>query len=361
VVPRFYLRGFANGRDQIRRVTLGNESAHLLAISDASVIKDFYTVTLPDGTQSDVFESAFGEIEGAAAESLRAIKGGVWPVEGQARADLATWIGLQLLRSEDVRADQGRLKAELIRIIIGSSGKQALRRLIEGSEGRPISEDELDWEWRDLTKPGGPALESNANEHIRLVTSLLDGTAHYLHDCHWTLVKFDHMPLITSDHPVSMLVGPDYPSWRGIGIMTAEMFLVPLTRGLALTIQPRDRLERIGFNAGQVPDFVCNGTTEWMLSINAETAAGARRYVYHHPGDTPLDGIALPSPGLDRPLSTDNRLVREDGLFADMTDEQRAGLRAAAPRTTRDRGMSIDDLTWPIPGRRSKRAASEGP
>ncbi|MEV6058312.1 DUF4238 domain-containing protein, partial [Streptomyces sp. NPDC052107] len=221
-VSKFYLKGFADQSGGIRRVSLPGEPSIVLSIRDASVIKDFYTVTLPDGSLSDAFERAFGKIEGAAAEALSDILAGVWPIEGEAREAFATWVALQHLRSQDVRYSQGYMNAEMIRLIVGVSGKEALRSLIQNSESRPVSDEELDDEWRDITKPGGPDMAPSANQHVRLLSSLLPPTAAYLRDCHWTLFRFDRRSIATSDHPVTLVVAPDHPQWQGVGIATAE-------------------------------------------------------------------------------------------------------------------------------------------
>lgn len=357
-VSRFYLKGFADNAGSIRRVSLPGEPSIVLSTRDATVIKDFYTVTLPDGSLSDFFERAFSEIESSAAEALGRILAGTWPIEGEARKAFATWVALQHLRSEDVRSSQGYMNAEMIRLIVGVSGKEALRSLIEASESRPISDEELDCEWRDITKPGGPDMTPDANQHARLLTSLLPTTAAYLRDCHWTLFRFDRRSIATSDHPVTLAVAPDHPRWQGVGIATAELFLVPLSRRVALTIQPQRRFPQLPTWVERVPDFARKGTTAIARSINQETAARARKYVYHHPDETPLEGLYLPNPETrDRPtISNATGLIREEGLFSGITDEVRRALSATNIPGESDRGMSIDDIPWPIPGRRPRTA-----
>ncbi|WP_407717052.1 DUF4238 domain-containing protein [Jiangella alkaliphila] len=106
---------------------------------------------------------------------------------------------------------------------------QARKHFVRSSraDGQSVSDDALDREWRDITKPGGPDLSPNADEHMRLLTSLIDGTSRHLYDCHWTLLRFVRRSLLTSDHPVSMIVGPEYPEWQGVGIFTTDLFAVP--------------------------------------------------------------------------------------------------------------------------------------
>lgn len=350
VVSQFYLKGFANDLSQVRRVVLPGDQDNLLSTKDAGVIKDFYTITLPDGSQSDAFEHAFNEVEAPASEALYAIIAGAWPVKGQRRVALAEWIALQHLRSEDVRASQSMMSAEMIRFVVGVSGKEALRKVIETAERRSLSEEELDWEWRDITKPGGPDLVPNAREHLRLLMSLIDQTSRYFHDCHWTLFRFSRRAIVTSDHPVSLHVRSDYPAWQGVGIFTAQLFLIPLSRRLALTIQPRHRLPS---DLGVIPDFMQQGSTRIARIINQEIVAQARRYVYHHPDDSPLGGLLLPEPVFRQPkMSNGDDLIREEGLFHGLTERQREQFSGMRKMTKEKKGMSINDLSWPIPGRK---------
>lgn len=351
-VSKFYLKGFANDAGQVRRVSLPGISSFVVSVGDASVIKDFYTVKLSDGSLSDFFEKSFSGIEDVAAEALRSIFAGNWPIEDEHREALSAWTALQYLRAEGIRMNQEGYNAEIIRLIVGVSGKEALRSLIQGAESRVVSDEELDREWQDLTKPGGPDLVSDANQHVRLMMHLLPGVSAYLYDCHWTLFRFERRSIITSDHPVSLVVAPDYPEWQGVGIFTADLFLIPISRRAALTIQPRRRLQPPLDNDVQVPDFAVRGTTRIARSINQETVFGARKYVYHHPDDLSLEGIILPDPGTRiRPsMSGDSGLIREEGLFAHVPQENRRAL-AQVNSPGENKGMSIDDLPWPIPGR----------
>lgn len=85
VLPQFYLKGFANESGLIHRVDLPGREPIVLSISDASVIKDFYTVTLSDGSESDIFETAFSAVEGAAAEHSEPL----WQAAGISQANFA--------------------------------------------------------------------------------------------------------------------------------------------------------------------------------------------------------------------------------------------------------------------------------
>lgn len=350
-VSKFYLRSFANEAGVVRRVRVPGRQHIDLSVNDAAVIKDFYSVHLADGSISDVFEGAFAEVESDAAAAHRELIDGVWPLKGDARLYLSTWIALQHLRTEGTRGDQEVMRASMIRLIVGVSGKEALRRHIEAAEARAVDDDELDREWNDLTKPGGPDLAPNVMAHMDTVLSLLSGFAQYLHDCHWTLFRFRRRCLTTSDHPVSLLVRPEHSNFMGVGIANAEVFLVPMSRRTAITIQPRQRLIEAGFRNENVADFTAPVSTKAAMSINQETLARVRQYAYHHPEDDPLHGLWTredgPAPGIQEPDL--QRFIRPQGT----TFEPSAARPTAPADAGRDaRGVSLSDLKWPIPGRR---------
>lgn len=344
-VSKFYLKGFADDRDQISRIQLPGEPRIKLSINDATVIKDFYSLELPNGERTDMFEKLFAEIEGPASRALEAVRGGKWPLSAEEKEELGFWIALQQLRGEEIRGSQNHVQGEFIRLLVGVSGKEALRSHIGHAEGRTISNAELDLEWQDLTKPGGPDLAANPAEHVRLVVEVAPGFAAYLRDSHWMLHVFERKALLTADHPVTMDERNRGPH-DGIGLFTADMFALPLSRRLALTIQPRHSLRDFTPNPEQAPDFKIPGTAASANSFNQQTVREARRYVYLHPDDTLSAYIHMPEPverSRMRASNIDN-LISEDGLFP------KGGPPAPRP-SAKGEGTSLSDLPWPIPGR----------
>lgn len=246
----------------------------------------------------------------------------------------------------------------MMRLAVGIAGKEALRRHIEHAEARTVTDRELDREWDDLTKPGGPDLAPDVLGHMGTILNLLPGFAEYLHDCHWTLFRFRRRCLITSDHPVSLLVGPEHPPFYGVGIANADLFLVSMSRRVAITIQPRQRLLDAGFPDENVPDFTAPVSTKTAMSINQETAARARQYIYHHPADTPLQGLKVredcPAPGIQEPDL--DHFIRSDGIFNDAEEDH----SRLPPLDGGDSGgFSLSDIPWPIPGRRAPTKADQ--
>lgn len=350
-VSKFYLKGFADNREQISRIALPGQPRITLSIRDASVIRDFYSVRLPSGERSDLFERAFSEIEEPASRVLDTILGGKWPLSRDEKERFGTWVAMQQLRGEEVRAGQNHMGAEVIRLLVGVSGKEALRRHIEKAEARRVGNEELDAEWQDITKSGGPSIAPNPTAHLRTVVGLTPGFAAYLRDSHWTLHKFSRRSLVTSDHPVSMDQAGRNP-WEGIGLATADLFSLPLSRRVGLIIQPRRRFERFTVDTGSIPDFATDGTTAIANSINQQTVREARRYVYMHPVDGLDKRVQLPDPTTTSRIGANNieGLISEEGLYAGSHSSPRSPRRPFDGQE-KEKGVSLADLPWPIPGR----------
>jgi hypothetical protein len=349
IVSNFYLREFA-ADGQIRRVELPGENRLTLSTSNAGVVKDFYTVTLPDGSTSDSFERLFAEIEGPAALALRTVvRDSVWPLPGEHREALASWIALQYLRSEGVRNGQSQMEAQMIRLIVGASGKERLRTHIEKHEGRAIGDEELSEEWNDLTKPTGPDLIPDPNEHLRMLMQLWPGTTALMMARHWTLIRFQRRSLITCDHPVSLVAHPNNPPFWGLGLATAQAFAIPLGRRTGLVMQGMIGEE-------PVPELVLPGTTKLAQSFIGQAIGGARRFLYHHPDDEVLAGWTLPPRRSQEIEVGSDGLIREEGLFPELEsgDEERRKQWEAIRPLSEGNGVSLKDLPWPIPNRRSR-------
>lgn len=362
-VSRFYLRGFATAEGRIQRIHLSGEPAIVTNTANASVINDFYSIPL-DGKLSDYFEREFAALEGPASSSLAAIEAGTWPLEFDQKADLAAWIALQALRVERQRSSIGHTRAEMIRLIVGSSGKEQLRNHIEQALGRSVDDEELDAEWTDLTKPGGPDLEPDSLPHIALVSEMWPALAAYFLASHWTLIRFKRRSLVTSDNPVTMSAHPASSPFDGVGWFSAGAILVPLTRHLALVIRPMEDLaENVSTRFAEefgpdwpvpgsdfedpVPDVVISGTTSIARGLNRQTISQAHIHVYTHPDDSLDSKLELPAPG--RPtvrLEAADGMIREEGFWPDGFESVGPDLPGGSV------GIRLADIPWPILGRR---------
>lgn len=344
LVSNFYLKGFANERGHVVQTHLSDHAQHLVSTDDATVSRDFYTITSEDGEPTDVVEQHFSTIEGPASTALTEVLEGLWPVNGRQRHALASWIGLQMMRGTGVRSSQNEMMSQMIRVLVGISGKAALRSHIESAEGTSISDEDLDAEWEDLTQPSGPQMTPDVLFHSQTIVRLLPMHRRMLIEGRWSLVRFERRALLTSDHPVAFYPYPEHQPWESLALANAAGITVALSRRVAL---------QIGFERpANTPEIVLPPSTLIARDFNRQSVNGARRFVYHHPDDDALAGIELPAVRSSEIMPIGDHFINEQGIFDGVSEEGRQALSIdQIPETARGSSISLDDLEWPIQGR----------
>jgi len=285
-VPKFHLARFANDRSQLTRVALPGDKRHLISIRDATVERDFYLIEEEDGTRSDALEDLLADSEGRAAAAVRAlVDEGVWPIPDQVRWDLAGWAASQALRTTANRQSSNEVADMMFKLAIGVGGKKKTARGLREALGREPSPAEIDREWERLSDFDGYTVKPHPNGHLSLLMTLWPGTAHMFHDRGWSVVRFEHKALVTSDNPVHLVPAPDHPEWSGVGLATAAQIFLPLDR-------------RVGLIMGEVggKDMQAAPSADLARRMNAALAMSATAAVFHHPDDNPLVGLELPAP-----------------------------------------------------------------
>lgn len=366
-VPRFYLERFADAGGRVQQVWLPGDRQHPVSVNSASVINDFYNInigTRQEPKHSDFWEKRFSEVEGMAAGAFKAVVDDlVWPPRDEDRRAIALWAALQHLRSPAIRNQQQDHMAAIIRLQTAVAGIAHLKKVMAEGLRREVGAAELESEWEDLTKPGGPTIELGASAHIKLLRDLIGPTAQMFADSGWILYRFRHRALLTSDTPVTLVAHPEAHPMMGVGLGNAKAFLVPLSR-------------RVGLFIGQpgTPDAHLQGTVVIARSFNSLTANNARRSVFHHPADNPLLDVVLHKPVINEvdDASIDEWVHRDgwgaafDGRGGENTntdpgaevemdyevtpvaDTSRADFKNAKKQGSE---RALDHYEWPIPHR----------
>jgi hypothetical protein len=261
LVPAGYLRGFAadghvmaidrNGRSRRR------------GVKQAGVERDFYRRRRPDGTYIQDVEETMARLESDAIPVIRDL-GNSWPPERTARATLAQFLALQLVRGRGWR----------------------------GWHDEFIGREVESWqETREPVRPGGPAPSEADIEavgdallgdagRLRKMLELVPKVATLLGHMHWTLLRFGRDRLATSDSPVvpwplaehTREPGP-LPWSAGIREMVEVRFAVSPRLALLMTwLNEDDRTEpRVA-------------AAHHDRNLNAFVMAQAEREWFHRPG-----------------------------------------------------------------------------
>ncbi|SED11513.1 Protein of unknown function [Streptomyces sp. 3213] len=285
-VPKFYLRRFADARDQLMRVPIDAGKPHLCSVDDATVRKDFYSYTDEHGQLDDSPEDALGAMETQAAEVFRQVlDADWWPLPATARATLAEWVATQFVRGPADRQAHSEMYDQLVKMQIAIGGKAALRdHLVEIGEGE-MTDEELDEAWQQMTDFSSYTIDAPVNEHLESLGHRITVATAILSTRTWALARFQRKTLITSDHPVILVRDAETPNFMGVGLANALTVAVPLDRHTSLImLPPGGRDSRTPPSAAMAKD------------LNRRVAWNARSAVFHHPDDGPLTGIELPQP-----------------------------------------------------------------
>jgi hypothetical protein len=204
VVPRMYLRGFADEEERIAVRIRGQLEPYVMNVSNAGTRTNFYVRERPNGTQIHDIEWSLSHIEAAASPVLRSAAE-TWPLDLRDKATLAELFAVQLLR--------GPRWVEW--------HDQFTRSYIE--EQRAKGEDES-----ELIK-----LEDHLVSKTQTFVKMIDISRKVLTviaSLKWTLLEFPRPWLATSDHPV--VVWP-------LGISAREPQATPHGGGLFETLEYR--------------------------------------------------------------------------------------------------------------------------
>jgi hypothetical protein len=185
-VPRFYLKRFANSKNQLLVRDRETGVASTRKINDLG-ITDFYTFLAEDGKYDSSMEDALALSENAAAPVFEKI---LSPFKGPAslsnseRATIAQFLSFQLVRGPR-RRREGELLADFY---------------VKTMAGHAMSDEDR----REIRAVPHP------NEHARLLGSLPEILFPHLLKWPFALVNIDESLLLTCDEPVIVDVGDDW-------------------------------------------------------------------------------------------------------------------------------------------------------
>lgn len=337
VVPRLHLRGFATPDSRIAQIDLDTGRRREVSISDAAVIRDFYTVVTPDGARTDAWERWLSEVEDEIAPALRrAVEMPEFRLTDDDRERLARWIALQYLRGPNNRRQMSEIASFTIRAQVGIGGLAYLRHAMSQGLGRDVAMSEAECVWDDITSPEGPEIAVAGDEHLETLARMYDKASAMVYGRSWGRIRFHRHRLAVSDAPVNLVRGDGYlaAGWAG-----ARAITVPLDRQTLLWLE-------LSGGDGPAGDQDLQPTAVLAHAHNHSAVLGAERFVYFHPADDPIPPESAP-----RPRS--KRLEVAGGL--DLINRHRPlpdVLEQIGTRTDRSSGALIADYRWPISGYR---------
>ncbi|TCO33053.1 uncharacterized protein DUF4238 [Kribbella steppae] len=225
VVPRAYLRGFADATKHVVVWRRGQHPEHRLHISNVAVRKGFYSFSMPGGAKSDGIEAWLDRsIESPAAPVLKALCATTGPLQGSGEAGvLARFVAAQLLRTPTVAGHMRDIDEHLRPFLFTLELLKA-----EGLNAADLSAAEM-YQWqmagRQMAETHGTL--GDENSRLRTIMRTFDGFAAALSCRSWTVLAATDDLLITGDAPVATL-NPLQSGWKGL-LPAGAPVLMPIT------------------------------------------------------------------------------------------------------------------------------------
>jgi hypothetical protein len=255
IVPRTYLRGFADDENRIAVRIRGDAEPHIVNVRNAGTRSKFYVRERLDGTEIHDIEWSLSHIEDAAGPVLRRLPND-WPLSLSDKTTLAELFALQLLR--------GPRWIEW--------HEAFTRDFIEEQRAKGISASELAALQEHLL--------SKTDTFVRMI-DLSRKVLSVIASLKWTLLKFAGPWLATSDHPV--VVWP-------LGVSARRAQSTPHGGGLFETLEyrvPISPRSSILMTWADEPDASAVAYKHDAASLNAFTMGEASPQWFHLPGVSP--------------------------------------------------------------------------
>jgi hypothetical protein len=251
-------------------------------VGDAAAQNYFYAVDDDEGGRSMAVEQALSELEGAAAAAIDRLLTEDFPPTADTREAVAAFLGLQWTRTPRARDRTNQLTDAAARLLTQAHGPAGFAAVLREA-GQEITNEEAVELWQDLVSGTAFRVAAAQETHVRLMLEAGEAVAALFAGLPWQLVRFERRGLLTCDHPIGLWHHAEKQRRFGIGPVTAEEIWVPLERRTALLISAQ-------WDDGELLE----PSTRLARRINQIVVVGARRWLYHHPADTPTERLALP-------------------------------------------------------------------
>jgi len=227
-VPRWYLKGFADGNNVVRCINVSGFARNLSVGKATAAAEHFYT-DWSGGTADISWEKALSRLENDAARIARRLVQERLLPEGENKTVLALYLAAQMLRTP------------------------FYRKMVQRMMQSPIALDQ--------------------ESALELMDTFIGGYSDRLLNRPWQCLISPAPVFVTTDHPVGMWS----PGWNGrdsIGLDDAQEIRWPIDRSNALILGP------VGL---KVDDGFATATVEMMRSMLATSSAWQEDWLYDHP------------------------------------------------------------------------------
>ncbi|WP_445256998.1 DUF4238 domain-containing protein [Nocardioides aurantiacus] len=290
VVPRSYLRGWADSDDHVAVLDRGSSVPHRFSVSNSAVRKRFYNFADANGAESDVVEDWLDEhIESPVGATLKALRAGA-SLDDVDRATVTNFMAAQMVRTPTMFAFMAHIDVHLGAMFTlmeaAKRGGFDLLTLSDADRDRYLSIA------RDAWAAQLDERDTRASK-LRTMVRKLDEVATQVTSWHWSILTSPVPVLISGDSPVATLKPTGY-HWTGL-IPEGSSLWMPLSPTLLLAADPVKPLRQQTVLTNELASFV-----------NSTLARQADRALFNAPDLYWPTGLTMPTqkPTLPEPTVT---------------------------------------------------------
>jgi Protein of unknown function (DUF4238) len=291
LVPQFLLRHFADADERLVMVHRAPPHRAIEStVKTACAERDFYKVEAEDledkardGHDPEVVEGLLSVIEENASAVIDQMISGNMTLTKKQRLDLALFTALQVTRGWRFRDKMNEIATLTMQKEIESLPLETWRAWLR-HKGEPHGDKDVEAFRASALGESAPRLVMSQPHAVgRALQFAVEDHVPQLLIRTWRLLQFDRDLLVTSDSPVGMWTMTPDGQYFGVGVANARIVCLPLNRRTALAMIPP---------AG--PDRIAPSGLPRAQQINTAVMLGARKWIYHHPDDSPFTDLVLP-------------------------------------------------------------------
>lgn len=265
-------------------------SARLTSVKNACAECGFYSIPTEeleegarDGHDPEDAELWLADLEGGADPLVTGLVDGRFPPTPEERFTIALFTAMQMTRGWRFRDDMNDVSTAVIQNLVPDIPPTVIRDWLR-DHGEPHDDRAVrSFRERMLRPDNSPQVTmTQAFAVHQALRTAVEGLTERLFLRPWRLLRFDHDVLLISDNPVGIWS----PAPRGIsptvGRGNASMIFLPLDRRTALAF------------ASHGTDKVSHPGPTRARQINLSVIEDARRWIFHHPDDQPLNDLIVP-------------------------------------------------------------------
>lgn len=291
-VPAFYLRRFADQKDQLDAYDRTTGKRIRTSVADAAVESRLYETTDKNGEPTDAAENTLAWIESKVSPGFEALISGPWPPLPEVRGLIANFIALQVTRTRASLHAMAAITDRMTKLEMSLLPRDTWRELYLDAEGVEPTDAQLDELIADFEDFDSYKIEPHSNTQIEGMFTGAATLVQPIANRKWFLQECRKPGFITSDEPVHMWSAPER-AIHGVGVFTADELWLPIDshHNLLMVYDTRGYAEQ----RVKVPRSKAK-------NVSQRLADASYRWTFADPRRSILDKLQLPSG--PRPIGT---------------------------------------------------------